>query len=234
MGNSPNGDLMVGTCAKSCGYANADAVLDYSYAMYPDSPTPITDGVASVYSLAFDDTGNMLVGNCATCGMVKAYSITKYAPGGTSPIATITGGSTCGTAPFVCEPISLAADSAQNIFVGNGPGGATNENIAEFQAPAYGGNGTLFFNGLGYQPDGDAHRRHRRHHRVGQRHRSTIGTAVFVPDRRPVTPHEYCGNVSDVRAVTLSCVEEPYSGFSIRMTSMNVSPTGIEIRSIAR
>jgi hypothetical protein len=152
MKNSPSGDLMVGTCAKSCGYANTDAVLEYSYAMYPDSPTAITDGVADVYSLAFDDAGNMLVGNCATCGMVQAFSITKYAPGGTSPIATITGGSTCGTAPFVCAPISLAADSAQNIFVGNGPGGATNENIAEFLAPSYGGDGTLFFNGVGYQP----------------------------------------------------------------------------------
>ena len=36
---------------------------------------------------------------------------------------------------------------------GNGPGGATNENVAEFLAPGYGGNGTLFFNGLGYQPE---------------------------------------------------------------------------------
>ncbi|HTA38193.1 MAG TPA: hypothetical protein VK760_03915, partial [Candidatus Acidoferrales bacterium] len=70
-----------------------------------------------------------------------------------SPIATITGGSSCGTAPFVCVPTSVAADSSENIFVGNGPGGATNENVAEFPAPAYGGNGTLFFNGLGYQPE---------------------------------------------------------------------------------
>ena len=152
MATSPSGDLMVGTCAHSCGYATGDAVLDFSYPTYPNTPTSITSGVYEVYALSFDGAGNMLVANCATCGGTPAYSITKFAPGGTSPIATISGGSTCGTAPFVCVPLSVAADSADDIFVGNGPGGVTNENIAEFLAPAYGGNGTLFFNGLGYQP----------------------------------------------------------------------------------
>jgi hypothetical protein len=152
MGAGPNGTLMVGTCAHSCGYASADAVLQYSYPTYPDSPVPITDGVADVSALAFDNAGNMLVANCTACMTTPVYSVTKYAPGGTSPIATITGGA-CGTPPFVCAPTSVAADSSDDVFVGNGPGGATNENVAEFLAPGYGGNGTLFFNGLGYQPE---------------------------------------------------------------------------------
>ena len=141
---------MVGTCANSCGYLSTDAVLDFSYPTYPDLPTPITDGVADVSALAFDGAGNMLVANCTTCMTTPVYSVTKYAPGSTSPSVTIMGGARarCSCAfprrsRRIRQRTSLSAtvrraDERKRRGV---PGSRIREN------------GTLFFNGLGYQPE---------------------------------------------------------------------------------
>ena len=91
--------------------------------------------------------------NCSTCVTVPVYSITKYAvpySGGSNPTVTVTGSGTGGTPPYVYQPQSVATDSANDLFVGNAPGGATYQNIALFLAPSYGGNGTLYLSG--YQP----------------------------------------------------------------------------------
>jgi hypothetical protein len=151
LATDPAGDLLVANCQMTCGYAVADAVVQYP-APFTGSGTIITAGIADPTAIALDASGNMFVGNCATCATTTTFSITRYAvpySAGTNPTLTITGGGS-GVAPYVDTPLSLALDSARNLFVGNGPGGSTNQNVAEFPAPAYGGNGTRLL--MGYQP----------------------------------------------------------------------------------
>jgi hypothetical protein len=148
----PANDALMAVCANACGYPSDDSVTQYA-SPFSGSPTLISDGVAEPTALAIDTAGNLYVANCSTCITVPAYSVTKYAvpySGGSNPTLTLTGGSGAGTPPYVYVPQSVATDSANNLFVGNAPGGTANQNIAEFLAPSYGGNGTLFLSG--YQP----------------------------------------------------------------------------------
>jgi hypothetical protein len=146
----PAGDLLMASCTTSCGYPGADAVQQFA-SPYTSS-TSITNGVAQPTALAVDSAGSLLVANCSTCVTTPVYSVTKYVTpysGASNPTVTVTGGG-ASIAPYVYVPQSVAADAANNLWVGNAPGGMTDQNVAEFPAPGYGGNGTRYLSG--YQP----------------------------------------------------------------------------------
>jgi sugar lactone lactonase YvrE len=79
--------------------------------------TSITNGIADPWSLAFDATGDLYVGN--QNGTNPTGFVTEYAPGSTSPLRTINnlGGT----------PRALAIDTSNNVFViGNAKAGCCN------------------------------------------------------------------------------------------------------------
>ncbi|HEY1655608.1 MAG TPA: hypothetical protein VGF86_10865 [Candidatus Tumulicola sp.] len=100
----------------------------------PGSSVPtrtITEGIADPTSLAFDAAGNLYVYNL--CTEPEKYgecptpdgSITVYAPGGSTPIRTITQGVGTDESTVYTGGSGLAIDGANTLYVvnrGNGPG----------------------------------------------------------------------------------------------------------------
>jgi hypothetical protein len=150
----PAGDVVIADCVSTCGWGAANPDEALVFASPYTSSAAITNGVSAPTAFAFDPLGNMYVANCITCSTTTAYSVTKYTlpySASSTPTLTITGGDPMtGAPPYVNSPQSLATDSAFDLFVGNGPGGPTYQNIAEFLYPSFSGNGTLLL--PGYQP----------------------------------------------------------------------------------
>ena len=75
----------------------------------------ITDGIAKPSALAFDSAGNLYVLNSCSLNSsdecVQTPAVTVYAPGGSSPIRTITNG--------VEGSGGLALDPSGNLYVAN-------------------------------------------------------------------------------------------------------------------
>ncbi|MBV8344815.1 MAG: hypothetical protein JO190_07455 [Candidatus Eremiobacteraeota bacterium] len=86
-------------------------------AEYPQGYTtgPPSNAITVKYplGLALDSSQDLYVANCVVCstGTTGSDQVLVYAPGGTTPIRTITTG--------VNEPVALAVDSSNNLYVAN-------------------------------------------------------------------------------------------------------------------
>lgn len=102
----------------------------------PDAKKPsreITDGVRRPYALLIDNSGDLVVSNCAPCyypgSGPRRSSITEYAPGSSAPFLTITEG--------VDTPIAMAVGRGGLLFVAYHP------YLKKGAVTVYGSSGTL-------------------------------------------------------------------------------------------
>jgi hypothetical protein len=91
----------------------------------------ITSGVGDPRALAFDNAGTLYVANCPTCFGAGTDDVTEYAPpfsAASVAAATVVSG--------ISEPISLAFDGSNDLFVANVTGNSGVGSVTEYTGGA--------------------------------------------------------------------------------------------------